>query len=299
MKITKAVITAAGLSQRTLPLQGLVDVDGVGKSALQVLIEEVLDAGIQELCLVVHPGDQRAYSEAAGDYASLIHWVEQTEPLGYAHALGLSRNFVDGEPFLHLLGDHLYLSRIPTRCARQLVQLAESESCSVSSVQATPESQLSYFGTVGGHRIPGRNRVYEINCILEKPSPTEAEQKIIVPGLRSGHYLCFFGMHVFTSTFLDILVDECTHLPLEDQRCHSLADALNILVGRERYLAAELEGRRFNVGARYGLMFAQFACALAGSERDEIMRQLIELLALNSPHRVRSSEEKSPPMQAS
>ena len=66
MEIKKAIITAAGKTQRTLPLQTLVDRDGVTKTALRILIEEVLSAGIEEICVVVCPGDQAAYAAAAG-----------------------------------------------------------------------------------------------------------------------------------------------------------------------------------------------------------------------------------------
>jgi UTP--glucose-1-phosphate uridylyltransferase len=57
MKITKAVITAAGKKQRTLPLQMLIDRDGAEKSLLTILIEEVLRANVEKICVVVRPGD--------------------------------------------------------------------------------------------------------------------------------------------------------------------------------------------------------------------------------------------------
>ena len=75
----------------------------------------------------------------------------------------------------------------------------------MSAVQATRESLLPYYGTVGGRRVPGRQDLYEIEDVIEKPTPTEAEQRLIVPGLRAGHYLCFFGMHVLTPAVMEIL----------------------------------------------------------------------------------------------
>src|SRR5690349_20804552 len=65
VEIKKAIITAAGKAQRTLPLQTLVDRDGHTKTALRILVEEVLAAGIEEICVVVCPGDQAAYAAAA------------------------------------------------------------------------------------------------------------------------------------------------------------------------------------------------------------------------------------------
>ncbi|MCB0153024.1 MAG: UTP--glucose-1-phosphate uridylyltransferase, partial [Caldilineaceae bacterium] len=76
MKIKKAVITAAGRRQRTLPLQTLIDRDGVEKSVLTILIEEVLAAGIDEIGVVVRPGDEQAYMQVAGAHARRLHFVQ-------------------------------------------------------------------------------------------------------------------------------------------------------------------------------------------------------------------------------
>ena len=93
MNIRKAVITLAGRGQRTLPLQTLVDRDGVEKKALRIILEEVISAGVDEACVVIAPGDQAAYAEAAGEYAARLCFVEQDEPRGYGHALSLARGY--------------------------------------------------------------------------------------------------------------------------------------------------------------------------------------------------------------
>src|SRR5512141_120748 len=108
MEIKKAVITAAGKSQRSLPLQTLVDRDGLIKTALAIVIEEILKAGVEDICVVVHPGDAPAFAAAAGKHAPVLHFVEQTIPLGYGHAVYSARDFIGKEPFLLLVGDHLY-----------------------------------------------------------------------------------------------------------------------------------------------------------------------------------------------
>jgi UTP--glucose-1-phosphate uridylyltransferase len=290
MTIRKAVITAAGRNQRTLPLQTLVDRDGVQKSALRVILDEALAAGVGEVCLVVNPGAQAAYADAAGaDLAGRIRFAEQAEPLGYGHALHCARDFVGRDPFLHLVSDHLYLAGPgAARCAQQVVKAAEAEACSVSGVQPTRENALTLYGTVGGRRVPGRPRLYEVEDVAEKPTPTEAEQSLLVPGLRAGHYLCFFGMHVLTPAVMDLLAEAVGGAPAPEidggggsrgQGGIQLSPALAALVGRERYLALEVQGLRYNIGVRYGLLTAQLALALDGADRDEIMAQLIELLA--------------------
>lgn len=282
MDIKTAVITAAGKTQRTLPLQTLVDRDGQTKTALQIVIEEILASGIEKICVVVCPGDQEVYQAAAGRESARLEFVEQTHALGYGHAVYCARKVTAEEPFLLLVGDHLYFSEGKERCAQQLVQAACSENCSVSAVQATHESKLPYFGTIGGHLLAGQQGIYEISQVLEKPTPTEAEQKLIVPGLRAGHYLCFFGMHVLTPVVMEILAGKVAKA--RQSGGVQLTPALSELAGRERYLAAELQGRRYDIGVKYGLLTAQLALALGGKDRDEVLSGLIELLARRHPN---------------
>lgn len=276
MEIRKAIITAAGKNQRTLPLQTLVDRDGTQKTAFAIIIEEILRAGIDEICAVICPGDQAAYRNAAGAHAGRVQFVEQTTPLGYGHAVQCAREFSGDQPFLLLVGDHLYVSRGEKGCAGQLVEMAKAESCAVSAVQATHESKLPFYGAIGGHLVPGRQRLYQIESVLEKPTPTEAEQRLIVPGLRAGRYLCFFGMHVLTPTVMDMLTEIVTSAKNGAQ----LSTALNKLAGRERYLALELHGRRYDIGAKYGLLTAQLALAFDGKDREEVLSNLVEMLAM-------------------
>ena len=277
MKIRKAVITAAGQNQRTLPLQTLVDRDGTPKTALTIIIEEALQAGIEEVAVVIAPGDEAAYQTAAGTHAKRVRFISQAAPQGYGHAVFCARQFAGDEPFLLLVGDHLYVSREEKCCAQQLVEVAEVESCAVSAVQATHESKLPYYGTVGGRRVQGRQGLYEIERVLEKPTPTEAEQQLIVPGLRAGHYLCFFGMHVLTPVVMQLLAADLERAGASANV--ALSPALARLAERERYLACELRGRRHDTGAKYGLLVAQLALSLSGKDRDEVLTQLVELLA--------------------
>ena len=277
MRIRKAVITAAAPAQRRLPLQNLVDGDGNERSVLALLLEEIVSAKVDEVCVITCPGDAAAYAQAAGDHLGRVRFIEQAEPRGYAHAISLAEPFAAGEPLLHLVGDHIYVSRSRSGCAAQLVAVAEAEDCPVSAVQATREGQLTQFGAVGGQRVAGRDDLYTIDTVLEKPTPTEAEQKIIVPGLRAGHYLCFFGMHVLTPAVFEILGQQ---LGREGQARASLSAALGELTRRERYLALRMTERRYDLGARYGLLTAQLAVALNGVDREEVLSQLVELLAL-------------------
>jgi UTP--glucose-1-phosphate uridylyltransferase len=280
MKIRKAVITAAARKQRALPLQTLVDRDGVAKSCLRIIIDEALSTGVDDICIIINPGDQAAYTEAAGDAAGRITFAEQPAPKGYGHALHCARGFVGNDPFLHLISDHLYACRGKKRCAQQMVAAAEAEGCAISGVQPTRENMLTYYGTIGGRRVGGRNDLYEVETVAEKPTPTEAEQTLIVPGLRAGHYLCFFGMHVLTPAVMDLLGQEIAAAEAQNSTSPvQLSGALARLSTRERYLALEVQGLRYNLGLQYGLLFVQLALAMEGDDREEILAQLVELLA--------------------
>src|SRR5262249_1395316 len=142
VEISKAVITAAGRGARQYPasdtvqkaMQPLVDRDGLTKPVLQIIAEEALDSGIEEICVVAAPGDEGVYRTHFANYAANlrsayrgIDWAEaqarrlddleqrlrfavQPEPVGYGHAVWCARSFVGDAPFLLLLGDHLYVS---------------------------------------------------------------------------------------------------------------------------------------------------------------------------------------------
>jgi UTP--glucose-1-phosphate uridylyltransferase len=115
-----------------------------------------------------------------------------------------------------------------------------------------------------------------VETVIEKPTPTEAEQRLMVPGIRAGYYLCFFGIHVFTPTVLEILGRMLESAPSGDL---TLSAALAQLARQEQYLALEDTGRRYDLGARYGLLTAQLAMALNSRDRDEVLTRLLELLA--------------------
>jgi UTP--glucose-1-phosphate uridylyltransferase len=158
------------------------------------------------------------------------------------------------------------------------VEAAEAESCAVSAVQATREALLPNFGAVSGKRVQGHDNVTVIETVIEKPTPTEAEQRLLVPGLRAGYYLCFFGIHVLTPAVMEILDQERK----EDRngRLPSISHALQVLAQRQRYLALEMHDYRYHLGVKYGLLNAQLALALTGKDRDEVLGMLLEMLVL-------------------
>lgn len=279
LKIRKAIITAAGPSQRRLPLQSLTDRNGDTKPAIAIIIEEMLAAGIEQIGLIVSPADHAAYSGILASHGRNIIFIEQAVANGYGHAVLCGRDFVCSEPFLLQVSDHLYVSSAEKSCTRQLLDIAAAEGCAVSAVQATHERHLPYYGTVAGSLLPGRQGLYQIENVIEKPTPTVAEQQCVVPGLRSGHYLCFFGMHVLTPTLFTLLSEDAAANPSGKI---GLSPALAKLAAREKYLATELAGRRADLEAQFGVLRAQIALGLNGSAREEILALLAEELAIDA-----------------
>jgi UTP--glucose-1-phosphate uridylyltransferase len=308
MQIRKAVITAAGRGSRDYPsltavqqaMLPMVDRDGLVKPVIQIIAEEALDSGIEEICVVTAPGDEAVYREhfrglesnlqsntQAGwtqeqqrrlaDLERRLTFAVQDEPKGYGHALWCAKHFAGNEPFLLLVSDHLYVSGEERRCARQVIELAAAQDCAVAAVQATREHLIHQYGTVSGKRVSGLTNVFQIESIIEKPTPSVAEQTLQVPGLRVGNYLCFFGMHVLTPAAFEIL-DRHVQEDRRERGEIQLTPALQELARTEKYLAVQTNGRRYNIGVRFGSLEAQIALAMAGRDRDEVLLRLMELL---------------------
>jgi len=308
MRIKKAVITAAARGERLYPVADtvqkamlpVVDIDGLHKPVIQIISEEAFASGIEEICVVCAPGDGPRYQEAFASLrenlfksykgvqwaqeeankidhlTSRIQFVEQTEALGYGHAVYSARNFVNNEPFLLLLGDYLYVSNLrDKRCATQLIQLAQQENCSVSAVNPTIEHQISRYGTLTGKHLPNQPGVYQIDKIIEKPSLSVAELELQTPGLRLGYYLCFFGMHVLVPAVFDILEK---HMATANGNLQ-LTPALQELATIDKYLALEMKGNRYDLSKKFGMLQAQVALGLAGQAHDQTLTTLVELLA--------------------
>ncbi len=275
MKIKKAVITAAGTSHETLPLQTVVDRKGDIRTVLRNTLDEIFDAGIEEVAIIIRPGEAERYLTAAGSQASRLVFCEQDNPQGYGDAILRATDFLEGEPFLHLVSDHLYVSRSDKTCASQLIEVAAKYECSVSAIQPTRENEVLHYGTVGGSPLPLVNNVYDVTKVVEKPTPTIAEQELVVAGQRAGYYLCMFGMHVLTPSVMTLLRK---NLEATDGNI-DLSSSLNELSQAERYLAFEMAGARYDISYKYGLLIAQLAISLSGDDRDLVLTELVNLLA--------------------
>jgi UTP--glucose-1-phosphate uridylyltransferase len=268
---------------------------------IQIIGEEAIESGIESIAVISAPGDEDQYrsqfqgfsenllkaykntdwaleqSRRLKDLEKRFYFIPQETPEGYGHAVWRAKEFVGNEPFLLLLGDHLYISDEPRRCASQIMDVAREMECAVAAVQATREHLIHLYGTISGKRVSGKPQVYQIEEMIEKPNLSIAESRLHVPGLRLGHYLCFFGMHVLTPTIFEIL-DEQIRQNLRENEEIQLTSALQELARREKYLALETHGRRYDIGVPYGFVEAQIALALAGIDREKMLTDLVEIL---------------------
>lgn len=275
-----AVITAAAPNQRHLLHQTIISPGGhlrtIATRSVDLLLPEGREPLVDRLAIIIPPGDKALFAELESKKVTLI---EQTGPPGYLQAIYAARDFIGSDPCLHLVGDHFYLSHEghASSLAAQLIDTYRRESTTIVAVQPTHESQLPYFGAIGGVPWPNSagQRLYQVQTVLEKPTPTEAEQKLIVSGLRAGHYLCFFGMHLFSPSLMELL-DEAF---AANQVPASLSAALHSLAQRERVLASILPGLRYDLGAKYGVLQSQLALALKSPDREEVLSMILELLA--------------------
>jgi UTP--glucose-1-phosphate uridylyltransferase len=141
-------------------------------------------------------------------------------------------------------------------------------------VQPTHESLITRFGVIGAQPLQETESLYQVDRVAEKPTPTEAETNLLVAGLRAGFYLAFFGMHVFTPTVMEMLGRY-----LQEGRSAPVSAALNELPKHERYLACRTGGERYDLGPRFGLLYAQMALTLCGPDREEFLSTLTAMLA--------------------
>lgn len=277
MRLKKAIIPMGRPLHGDLPLQHVTTADGRTSRVAVLQIEELLQAGIAEVALVTPPGDQRVFRELSARFGAALVSVEQPEPRGFGDAVLRAEAWIAGEPFIVQVCDHVFITHAAASCTHQLVEVAMREGCAVSAVQANAENQLPYFGVIGGSRVKAATRLYSVETIIEKPTPTVAEERCMIAGLRQGNYLALFGTHALTPQVFGILREKERRLAVGEKL--GLTEALALLAAKEKYLALEVDGQRIDLESPFGLLRAQLALALYGPRREEVMRLLLEEVA--------------------
>ena len=312
-KVRKAVITAAGRGTRQYPASTavqkemfpLVDRDGLTKPVIQIIGEEAIDAGMEEIGIVTQPGEEKQYREyfrrmddaearqfRGKDWAILeseklhafgerLSFVEQHTPEGFGHAVFQAKRWVGDEPFLLLLGDHVYISDIKDRCARQLIKVYEQYMLdSVTGVQPTLERLLHLFGVIRGTPIDAARGIYKAELIVEKPPIELAREKLATAGLPAGNYLAHFGLHVFSPRIFDSIEYLIRDNVRDKGEIQLTAAQEQLRQQTEKYWCVITQGQRYDTGIPYGLMETQLALALNGIHRTEICEAIARILAM-------------------
>lgn len=281
-RVRKAVIPAAGLGTRFLPATKSIPkemIPIVDVPMIQHIVEEAVRAGIEDVILVTArhkeaienhfddnyeledmlerkgKEDLRAISKRVGSLCNLIS-VRQKNPMGLGHAVLCAASIVGNEPFAVLLGDDLIDSEIP--CTRQLIDIYEETGASVVGVMEVPRAETSKYGIVGGTLI--KSGLMHVDRLIEKPSPSDAPSCWAIP-----------GRYVLSSKIFEYLRETKPGKGGEIQ----LTDALQLLAQRDRLLAYEFEGTRYDTGDRLGFIDATLAFAL---KRSELREGVIELM---------------------
>jgi UTP-glucose-1-phosphate uridylyltransferase/mevalonate kinase len=276
-KVRKALIPAAGFGTRLFPaskatkkeLFPIIDRDGVAKPAILLIVEEALDAGVEEVVLIVQEQDLDAfrsffnvqisienfnklprhfqdYSKRLLDIGRRVRFVTQTAQEGFGHAVFCAREALEGEPFLLMLGDHIYRSSAEASCARQLVDAYQQSGTSVVGLRRTAENQIANFGTATGVWVDG-DRLLNITEFAEKPTLEYARSNLRVPGLPDGEYLTVFGQYVIKPQLFAYL-EEHIQNNVRERGEFQLTSALERLRQEDGFQGLIIEGRRFDIG---------------------------------------------------
>ena len=294
--IRKAIIPIAGYGTRLFPatkavpkaLFPIIAQDGIAKPIIQLIIEEALAAGVEEVCLVAQPQqvepitnyfsgtvaaailEKAALAAQANRLAHIgerLHVAIQAEPEGFGHAIYCARDFAAGEPVMILLGDHLYISESETSCAKQLVDVYAQVEQSVTGLALCHESELSLNGIVHGKPCVESQRRFTLAHISEKPTVAFAQQHLRVEGIPEQQYLCNFGIDLLTPLLFDILDYNYRHRIVTHGEIQ-LRDAMAEMIKQEGMYGYRVAGKRYDTGNPQDLLRTVNAFGLHGPYRE-------------------------------
>lgn len=276
-KVRKAVIPVAGFGTRLFPatkvvkkeLFPIIDRDGRAKPVILAIIEEAISAGITEVGIVVQPDDKeifedflkkppkkelldklspqnQEYSQYLEDLGSKITILLQEEQLGYGHAVFCAKDWVQDEPFLLMLGDHIYASDIEKSCASQLLDVYEQVNQSVVSLTTTPAENLHTSGCVTGV-WQELNSILKVTQLYEKPTIEYAQQDLRVQGMAENEFLCIFGLYLLTPKIFDFLAEHINQ-NFRERGEFQLTSCLDRLCQEEGITGYVVKGKCFDTG---------------------------------------------------
>jgi UTP-glucose-1-phosphate uridylyltransferase/mevalonate kinase len=276
-KVRKALIPAAGFGTRLFPaskatkkeLFPIIDQEGIAKPAILLIVEEALRAGIEEVIIIVQENDLEAfqsffnvqisienynklapqfqeYSRRILEIGRQVSFVIQRNQEGFGHAVYCAREALGDEPFLLMLGDHLYRSTGEKSCAEQLTEAYNNHGSSVLGLRRTPEEKIANFGTATGNWLE-EGRLLNITEFAEKPTVDYARSHLHVTGLPENEYLTVFGQYIIKPQIFDYL-EEHIRNNVRERGEFQLTSALDRLRQEDGFLGLIIDGQRYDIG---------------------------------------------------
>ena len=269
MKVRKAIIPAAGLSTRLLPAtkaQPKEMLPIVDKPAIQYIVEEAIQSGIEDILIVTGRGkraiedhfdksyelEEELKKKGKNDLLAIvqdisnlvnIHYIRQKEPKGLGHAIYCTKSFIGNEPFAVLLGDDIIDSKEP--CLKQMIDIYDKYENTIVGVQPVPDEDITKYGIIAC--IKEAERVYRVNDLIEKPEKEKAPSNIAI-----------LGRYIITPKIFEFLENAEPGKGGEIQ----LTDALRKLAAVEPMYAYDFIGDRYDVGNKMGYLKAMIELAL-------------------------------------
>lgn len=288
MKVKKAIIPAAGLGTRFLPAtkaQPKEMLPIVDKPTIQYIIEEAVEAGIQDIIIVtgrnkrsiedhfdrsieleleLERGAKLEMLDMVKEISEManIHYIRQKEPRGLGHAILAARHFIGDEPFAVLLGDDVVVSKQP--CLGQMLDVFREYQTSILGVQTVAREVVDKYGIIAGKQVD--DRVYKVTDMVEKPSLEEAPSNVAV-----------LGRYIITPEIFRFLETQDAGRGGEIQ----LTDALKRLAKEQAMYAYDFKGHRYDVGTKAGFIQANIEFALRTDEIREEMKDYLKRLQEN------------------
>jgi UTP--glucose-1-phosphate uridylyltransferase len=283
MKVRKAVVVAAGLGTRMLPASKVIPKEilpVVDTPAIQIIFEEAIASGIEEIIVVITPGrtmvldhfktaeelERQLESKGKREILAMLRKTNdpvkitaahQPQPLGLGHAVLQAREAVGNEPFAVFLPDDIIDAAKP--CLRQLLDAAEKHDAPVVALLKVPHSEVSKYGIVEAKQAG--ERLYELSGMVEKPAPEKAPSDFAI-----------IGRYVLTPEIFDLIKDSKPGAGGEIQ----LTDALLALAKRRKIYGYEFEGTRYDLGDRVGYITAQIGFGLKRPDVADRLRAYLE-----------------------
>ena len=287
-KITKAIIPAAGLGTRMLPISHAVPKEMlpiVDLPAVYYLVEEAAKSGITDILIITNRDKdamedffdlsieyghalmskgKTAEAQRLYEIANManVYFLRQKETKGLGHAVGRARSFVGNEPFLVLYGDDVIFSETPV--CKQMADVYEKYGKCVVGVKPVPQKDIQKYSSLKVDAVPGENRVTYCTDMIEKPKPGEEFSNLSI-----------LGRVLLTPDIFDVIDNLEPGAGGEIQ----LTDAMAKVARSSGIYALEFEGNRFDMGSKTGFLKANITKGLTHPETAEELKQFIKKIA--------------------